>query len=239
MSSTNKTTYFELPLFIGTDTPSWLGDWNSAMTDIDTSINVVKTSAESAMNRANSASGKADANTKTINLQAAEIKTLKDAVLNYDNILNFKLLAVAKNPNNIYNNGESGDVLIAQNTNKTLSAVKFRLPFSDMSNPTTFNCVGTTSKFVDLFTLEDNAFNLQATSQPNITGGANSTMWVGPVSWYDTSTFKGLLNLHAWFDGTTTHFGVLSSNPSGLANTTIFGVYPVFLSGSVYNPTDD
>lgn len=38
MSATNSTTNYELPLFIGTDKPSWLGDFNGAMNKIDTSI---------------------------------------------------------------------------------------------------------------------------------------------------------------------------------------------------------
>ena len=38
MGATNQTTNYELPLFIGTDKPSWLGDFNGAMNKIDTSI---------------------------------------------------------------------------------------------------------------------------------------------------------------------------------------------------------
>lgn len=38
MASTNETTTLKLPLFISTDKPSWLGDWNAAMTAIDTAI---------------------------------------------------------------------------------------------------------------------------------------------------------------------------------------------------------
>lgn len=34
-ASTNKTTNYELPQFIGTDKPTWLGDFNTAMADID------------------------------------------------------------------------------------------------------------------------------------------------------------------------------------------------------------
>ncbi len=38
MSATNQTSNYELPLFIGTDKPSWLGDFNGAMNAIDTAI---------------------------------------------------------------------------------------------------------------------------------------------------------------------------------------------------------
>ena len=34
-ASTNKTANYELPQFVGTDKPTWLGDFNEAMSDID------------------------------------------------------------------------------------------------------------------------------------------------------------------------------------------------------------
>ena len=48
MSSTNKTEHYNLPQFIGSDIPTWLGDFNSAMTDIDTGINAAATLASGA-----------------------------------------------------------------------------------------------------------------------------------------------------------------------------------------------
>ena len=40
MGYTNSTTNYHLPQFIGTDKPSWLGDFNSAMNAIDTQMKV-------------------------------------------------------------------------------------------------------------------------------------------------------------------------------------------------------
>ena len=48
MSSTNKTEHYNLPQFIGSDIPTWLGDINSAMTAIDSGINAAATSASGA-----------------------------------------------------------------------------------------------------------------------------------------------------------------------------------------------
>lgn len=48
MSSTNKTEHYSLPQFIGSDIPTWLGDFNSAMTAIDSGINAAATSASGA-----------------------------------------------------------------------------------------------------------------------------------------------------------------------------------------------
>ena len=59
MSSTNKTTNYNLSQFLGTDKPAWLGDYNSDMQKIDTGIH-------SAQTTATGADGKADANTTAI-----------------------------------------------------------------------------------------------------------------------------------------------------------------------------
>lgn len=55
MSSTNKTTNYELSQFVGSDKPAWLTDYNTDMSKIDSGINA-------AQNTATSADGKADAN---------------------------------------------------------------------------------------------------------------------------------------------------------------------------------
>lgn len=59
MSSTNKTTNYELSQFIGTDKPAWLSDYNADMGKIDTGIHNAQTTATGA-------DGKADANASSI-----------------------------------------------------------------------------------------------------------------------------------------------------------------------------
>lgn len=59
MSSTNKTTNYELSQFIGTDKPAWLSDYNGDMGKIDAGIH-------NAQNTATGADGKATANTSAI-----------------------------------------------------------------------------------------------------------------------------------------------------------------------------
>ena len=53
MSATNKTTYYELPVFIATDEPKWLTDWNGAMNIIDGAIAEAKSAADNAQTTAN------------------------------------------------------------------------------------------------------------------------------------------------------------------------------------------
>lgn len=67
MSSTNKTSHYNLPQFIGSDIPTWLGDFNSAMTAIDSGINAAATSASGAATKADQASTKAAAAQQSAN----------------------------------------------------------------------------------------------------------------------------------------------------------------------------
>ena len=55
MSSTNKTTYYELSQYVGTDKPTYLTDYNGDMRKIDTALHDAATDASDALTTANSA----------------------------------------------------------------------------------------------------------------------------------------------------------------------------------------
>ena len=55
MSATNQTAVYGLPIFLGSDVPSWLTDWNGAMGDIDTAIAAAKAAADAAASTAGTA----------------------------------------------------------------------------------------------------------------------------------------------------------------------------------------
>lgn len=59
MSSTNKTTYYDLSQYIGTDKPTYLGDYNSDMSKIDAGIHSAVETATTANQTAGSADAKA------------------------------------------------------------------------------------------------------------------------------------------------------------------------------------
>ena len=42
MSASNQTTNYELPIFVGTDIPTWLTDFNGAMLKLDTALHNLK-----------------------------------------------------------------------------------------------------------------------------------------------------------------------------------------------------
>lgn len=236
MSATNKTTYLDLPQFIGTDVPSWLGDFNGAMEKIDTGYNNVDIKAGQASSTANSASSKADINTQSITSINAELKTLKAAVQNYDNILNFKAVTCVPSPNNLKDNSS---MLMTQNTNKTLASLKFNgTILFPLPNPSkyvfTWSANGGTTTFYDLFTIEDNCFNLNQTALPK----SAESLTVGVMTYRnDTTRAISRLYVRAWYDGATTHIGsIFSTEPS--ANCTIWMDGAVFLSGSVISPPE-
>lgn len=60
MSSTNHTTNYNLPQFLGTDKPAWLGDINPAMSAIDTAMKANATTAAQGVSDASTAKNRAD-----------------------------------------------------------------------------------------------------------------------------------------------------------------------------------
>lgn len=236
MSATNKTTYLYLPQFIGTDVPSWLGDFNGAMVTIDSGYNNLDIKAAQAASTANSASSKADINTQSITSINAELKILKNAVQNYDNILNFKMVTCVPSPNNLKANSS---MIMSQNTNKTLASLKFNATMLyPLSNPSkyvfTWSNDGGTTSFYDLFTIEDNCFNLNQTALPR----SSECLTVGVMTTRNDSTRAiARLYVRAWYDGATTHVGaIFGSEPT--ASVTMWMDGTVFLSGSVIAPPD-
>ena len=55
MSATNATANYELPVFLATDKPAWLTDWNGAMNAIDTAIHTAQSTADGAQTTASTA----------------------------------------------------------------------------------------------------------------------------------------------------------------------------------------
>lgn len=55
MTATNETANYKLPLFTDNDQPTWLGDFNGAMSKIDSDMNTVGANASTALSAANNA----------------------------------------------------------------------------------------------------------------------------------------------------------------------------------------
>lgn len=78
MGSTNKTQYLELPQWIGTDQPTWLGDMNDAFLKIDDGYNTISGNASSAISQAGQA-------VQTANNAAAAASTAEEDAGNAKN----------------------------------------------------------------------------------------------------------------------------------------------------------
>lgn len=55
MAATNETANYKLPLFTDNDQPTWLGDFNGAMSKIDAGMNTIGANASTALSAANNA----------------------------------------------------------------------------------------------------------------------------------------------------------------------------------------
>lgn len=80
MSATNATTNYELPVFIATDKPAWLVDWNGAMNSIDSAIKEAKTAGDNAQSTANTNANNIQTLDGTVTSQGTAIGNLQTAV---------------------------------------------------------------------------------------------------------------------------------------------------------------
>lgn len=80
MSATNATTNYELPVFIATDKPAWLVDWNGAMNAIDSAIKEAKTAGDNAQSTANTNAQNIATLDGTVTSQGTAIGNLQTAV---------------------------------------------------------------------------------------------------------------------------------------------------------------
>lgn len=76
MSATNATTNYSFPLFIGTDKPAWLVDWNSAMSAIDAAIKGVDTDVQGAIVDISGLSSTVAAHTSSISTISGQITVI-------------------------------------------------------------------------------------------------------------------------------------------------------------------
>lgn len=79
-ASTNKTANYDLPQFVGTDKPTWLGDFNQAMFDIDAGMHTNATDIESIETIAQNASASASQASQDVAGLTSTVSTLSSNV---------------------------------------------------------------------------------------------------------------------------------------------------------------
>lgn len=80
MSATNATATISLPLFIGTDKPAWLTDWNGAMNTIDSAIATLQTAESGTATSLASLAQSVEALSGTVGQHTTALTTLSTAV---------------------------------------------------------------------------------------------------------------------------------------------------------------
>ena len=98
MSATNATSNYELPIFLATDKPAWLTDWNGAMTAIDTAIHAAQAAADGAQTTASAAT----VDIATIN---ASLSTITGNITSLTTAVNGNTAAI-NTINSLIGNGE-------------------------------------------------------------------------------------------------------------------------------------
>lgn len=78
MSATNSTTHYELPVFIATDKPAWLVDWNGSMNAIDAGINAAKSAADTAQAGVTANASNISTLSSTVSTQGSSLSTLSE-----------------------------------------------------------------------------------------------------------------------------------------------------------------
>lgn len=109
-NATNKTPNYGLPIFIDTDKPSWLVDWNGAMTELDTVIKKISTSEEANENLITTA----NANIAKINNTIEEIQAYNTALTNRVVILEGKTNKLESEYNTVINDLQTQNRLVLQ-----------------------------------------------------------------------------------------------------------------------------
>ena len=84
-ASTNKTANYELPQFVGTDKPSWLGDVNGAMSAIDTGMHTNATTIAGVQSTIQTLSASVDSTNQSVTSLSNSLDTLDGRVTTLEN----------------------------------------------------------------------------------------------------------------------------------------------------------
>ena len=163
MSSTNKTTNYELSQFIGTDKPAWLSDYNQDMSKIDTAV-------KNATDTATAASGSATSANTAIGTLSNLTTTDKTSVVAAINEVDTNVGTAQNTANTALNNAGTANTDIA-----ALSAYLDINNFGDFTSATSNN--GTIS-YIDMH---------YATNSTNSLGKIYGTIDTQSVSAADTT----------------------------------------------------
>ena len=216
MASTGKTTNYELSQFIGTDKPSWLGDYNGDMLKIDTALGSINATATTAQSGVASAQSAASAAQMTAN--AAQQK----ATANAQDITELKADFATKSLDVTEINGTTN--IIGVFNNNFITIVKGHQTFSGKPSATIVGenaCIPCFSVAGNIFKLSVSTINVNpifvcpATGRVSRTGETNLVTYLPFFAYYDGA------NTIFYFSADSSYYSTLTS------------IYDIWFSGVV------
>ena len=203
MASTGKTTNYELSQFIGTDKPSWLGDYNGDMLKIDTALGSINATATTAQSGVASAQSAASAAQQTAN--AAQQKATANAqdISELKTNLSTSSGGTTPNPQNTDN---INFWLFSKNSIVMSLKGSTFIPASGITSKVDSG----TDSFFPLQSVVGNPFNLSVSTI------ASNSFFIGPSYITASDGSVKTMNIYATYDGANTVF-------SGYYNTSKIG----------------
>lgn len=232
MSATNATTNYELPVFIATDKPAWLTDWNGAMNAIDTAIHAAQSTADNAATTAGTATtdiatinnslttitGNITSLTTSVNGNTAAINTINSLIGNGEPTTSDKTLIGAINE--IYgmitggSNPIEADHVVYDNTTSGLTATDVQAAIDEVNAK--IPAGGAVE--ADDVVYSNTASGLTAT---NVQAAIDELATAAPASWSAAGT--GGVNTAVSVSATASEFLVyVNINPSGDCKVTAY-----------------
>lgn len=145
MSSTNKTTHYDLSQFTANDIPAWLADYNADMGKIDTGIYNASTSASEAATKADDAVTQVTEIASTVTELSGKVGTNSSNITKVQNGLTTLQSTVSSNSQAIQGNTEAIQSIIDQDNpgniakiNALLNKDKLNITISSFVNDSTY-----------------------------------------------------------------------------------------------------
>lgn len=174
MASTNKTTNFNLPQWVGTDKPTWQGDLNSAFLTIDTQMQTNKTNSELALQKNQENKNLIDLNTANIGVLNNLNTTDKTNLVNAINEVNESVETGKIGNLNDLNTINKGNVVSAINevNTKTNNAInKSNANGNNIGNLSNLNTTNKTNLVNAINEINDNFENSLTFTNKKLTSG--------------------------------------------------------------------
>lgn len=226
MSSTNKTSHYELSQFIGTDKPAWLTDYNGDMLKIDTGLAAAAAEASGAQGTATSAASAAQAAQNTAN------QAVTSAQANAEDLTELKgALTNTADTMTRLGNATTGVGFISYSD--YIQSIRFTIGWgTGLPNNTSIN--GSNTVF-PLYSIPGNLFKISASTitdnNSKVSFGV-ATIKFNTSSVTDTISTIGIL---AYYDGSNTIIYASASTTSYTGYTAIqniWGNFTILFSGN-------